>query len=182
MLFLSGCVTTPPKDMDNLCNIFKEYPKWYKVTKKSRKKWGIPISVQMAVIHQESRFQSKARPGKKYVLKVIPWGRLSSAIGYSQAKNGTWKDYKKDTGRKFVSRKNFNDSVDFIGWYLNKAAKELHVSKNNAYALYLAYHEGIGGYRRKTYLKKPWLVQVAQKVSARSNKYRAQLLRCEKRL
>ena len=165
--------------MDNICYIFKEYSRWYKATKKANKRWGIPVSVQMAIIHQESRFKAKALPGKKYILFFIPWGRLSSANGYSQAKNETWEAYKKATGRRFASRKNFSHSVDFVGWYLNNSAKELHISKDNAYALYLAYHEGNGGYKRKTYLQKPWLVQVAQKVSARASMYRGQLLRCD---
>jgi len=181
-LALTGCVTAPPKHQDNICRVFKQYPKWYKAAKASRKRWGIPISVQMSVIHQESHFKAKAKPGRKHLLGVVPWSRLSTANGYSQALNGTWKAYKKSTGKKFASRKSFSDSVDFIGWYLNKAARELHLSKKNAYSLYLAYHEGIGGYRKKTYSHKPWLKKVAQKVSAQSSRYRSQLLKCEYRL
>jgi len=58
----------------------------------------------------------------------------------------------------------------------------LGISKWDAYNQYLAYHEGHGGYKRRTYLKKPWLVKVARKVEARAKRYRAQLARCEHRL
>jgi hypothetical protein len=53
------------------------------------------------------------------------------------------------------------------------------VSKDDAYHLYLAYHEGHGGFSRKTYQKKAWLVRVARKVDSRSQKYRGQLASCE---
>ena len=52
------------------------------------------------------------------------------------------------------------------------------IPRSDAYSLYLAYHEGIGGYKRKTYLQKPWLIQVAHKVKARSQLYQAQLNQC----
>lgn len=181
-LFLTGCTTLPPKNINNVCSIFKEYPRWYKATKRSQEQWGIPVHVQMAVIHHESHFRAKVKPKRIKLLGFIPWFRPTTAHGYSQALNGTWKSYKKECGRIFVSRTNFADSVDFVGWYLHKAAKELHVSINDAYALYLAYHEGIGGYRQRTHRNKPWLKKVALHVSLLSHRYKYQLLKCKKSL
>ena len=41
----------------------------------------------------------------------------------------------------------FKDSVDFIGWYINKTSKILKISKNDAYRQYLAYYKGWGDYK-----------------------------------
>ena len=30
LVTLTGCVTAPPKDQNNLCNIYRQYPAWYK--------------------------------------------------------------------------------------------------------------------------------------------------------
>ena len=110
------------------------------------------------------------------------WKRPTSAYGYSQAINGTWKRYKKDTGSNWVSRGAFDDAADFIGWFTYRAHKRAGIAMTNAYALYLAYHEGIGGYQKRTYLKKPWLISVAKRVQQRAWVYRSQLLRCESSL
>jgi len=172
---LVGCAAPQPQCVDNVCSIFKEYPKWYWATQDVEKKWGVPIAVQMAFIHQESRFVAKARPERTKLLWIIPWRRPSTAVGYTQALDETWDDYKVKTHHSSAKRTNFKDAVDFIGWYVNTANRKLHISKNNAYALYLAYHEGMGGYKKKTYLKKPWLIKVAHKVSRRKSIYQRQL-------
>ena len=86
--------------------------------------------------------------------------------------------YKHQDGSFFSSRVDFADGVDFIGWYANQAAIRGGISRGDAYQLYLAYHEGVGGYLRKTYLQKPWLIKVAQKVKARAQIYEAQLNHC----
>ena len=62
------------------------------------------------------------------------------------------------------------------------ANKKAGISKYNAHDLYLAYHEGVGGYTRKTYKKKRWLMSVANKVQARSHRYKRQLSQCERSL
>lgn len=181
-LFLSACVKRPPSNVDNICKIFKQYPDWYSAARTTQRKWGVPMAVQMAIIHQESRFNGRAKPARKKLLWVIPWRRPSSAYGYTQALNSTWEHYKKSRGKLWASRNDFSDGVDFIGWYASTAHKRAGISKNNAYALYLAYHEGVGGYMRKTYLKKKWLIHVAHKVSARAKKYQSQLNRCQRYL
>jgi len=73
----------------------------------------------------------------------------------------------------------FGDSIDFVGWYCNLSSKKCGISKGNARNLYLAYHEGRGGFNRKTYRNKGWLLKVANKVQRRANKYKSQLASCE---
>jgi hypothetical protein len=179
---LSACATPRPNNVNNICGIFKQYPKWYWATKEVEKRWHVPVSVQMAIIYQESRFQATAQPARTKLLGFIPWTRPSTAYGYTQALDSTWARYKKSVGGFFSSRDEFSDAVDFIGWYAYKAHRRAGIPRNNAYKLYLAYHEGVGGYERRTYLKKPWLMQVAKKVKKRADLYHVQLTRCQSQL
>lgn len=180
ILFITSCTTLPPpRDVNNICSIFKQYPDWYRSSKDVQRRWRVPITVQMAIIHQESKFDANAKPGREKLLWLIPWKRPSSASGYSQALRGTWALYKRSRHGVFATRDNFEDGVDFIGWYANEAYQRAGIPRNNTYRLYLAYHEGVGGYQQKTYLKKPWLIAVAHKVSAREKTYRAQLASCQ---
>ncbi|STX51541.1 transcriptional regulator [Legionella busanensis] len=178
LFLLSACATKPPRNVDNLCYIFKQYPGWYRDAREVAHRWQVPVSVQMAIIHQESKFDGRARPKRTRILWVIPWKRPSSAYGYTQALRTTWALYKKNNGRVWSSRSDFTDAVDFIGWYINQINLRTGIPRNDAYNLYLAYHEGIGGYQRQTFLKRPWVMQVARKVSTRADIYHAQLSRC----
>ncbi len=181
VLFVLGCATTPPpRHLDDVCDIFTESKKWYQATRKSFEKWGIPIHIQMALLHQESKFEADARPPRTSCLWIFPGPRQSSAYGYAQAKDETWDEYRKSTGRGGADRDDFADAVDFVGWYCSLSNSRNGISKRDAYNLYLAYHEGHGGYSRKTYLKKDWLVKVARKVEARARRYEDQLASCER--
>ena len=182
VIFLTACVSQPPRDINNICTIFKQYPKWYRDVTDVEKRWKIPVPVQMAIIHQESKFDARAKPPRTKFLGIIPWKRPSSAYGYTQALHSTWNLYKQNNGGLFSSRDDFGDGVDFIGWYANEANKKARISRADAYSLYLAYHEGIGGYQRKTYLKKQWLLPVARKVKAKAQMYSMQLNSCKSSL
>ncbi|WP_096085970.1 hypothetical protein [Agaribacterium haliotis] len=179
---LGACVTSPPKNVDNICDIFDEKDGWYDDAKKASKRWGTPIAVNMAFIHQESRFVAKAKPPRKKYLGFIPGPRKSSSYGYSQAKDETWDWYKDKAPHWGADREDFDDAIDFIAWYNYLSHKKLGIAQNDAYRLYLAYHEGMGGYSRGTYKKKGWLTGVARKVQTRASKYQTQLNKCEKRL
>ncbi|MDF1827086.1 MAG: transglycosylase SLT domain-containing protein [Legionellaceae bacterium] len=179
---ITGCVTAPPRDINNICHIFKQYPDWYREARAVEQRWHIPASIQMAIMHQESKFDAEAKPERQKILWVIPWTRPSSAYGYTQALDDTWDGYKQSRGKVFASRTNFADGVDFIGWYANQAHQRAGISLRDPEALYLAYHEGIGGYQRKTYRRKPWLMRVARKVRTRASIYQAQLKTCQAKL
>lgn len=72
--------------------------------------------------------------------------------------------------------------MDFMGWFIYKTNKINGVSKWDARAQYLNYHEGWGGYRRGTYKSKAWLVKVAAKVDDRAKRYAAQYKTCQEDL
>jgi len=182
LFLIGGCVSSPPKHLDNVCHIFDEKRGWYKQARRASKRWGIPIATNMAFMHQESRFVARAKPPRTKVLGFIPGPRKSSAYGYSQAKKETWEWYKKSSGQESADRKDFDDAIDFVAWYNHISVKKSKISRDDTYALYLAYHEGHGGYSRGTYKRKKWLRNVASKVSARAKRYSAQLEKCEDRL
>ncbi|MFT4520459.1 MAG: hypothetical protein ACI9JM_002862 [Halioglobus sp.] len=179
---LAACTTSPPSSTDNLCEIFREKNDWYEDAADSREEWGTPVSTLMAIMYQESRFRADAQPPRKKILGFIPGPRPSSAFGYSQAKKETWKEYKRKAGRYGADRDDFEDAIDFIGWYNYQSYKRSGISRQDPYALYLAYHEGHGGYNRGTYKKKQWLMGVARKVEIKAKGYRSQLLSCEEEL
>jgi len=112
----------------------------------------------------------------------LPGRRPASAYGYAQAINPTWSAYKKSTGRWAADRNNFDDAIDFVGWYNDQSYLKNGIQKTDTNRLYLAYHEGQGGFKKKTYRKKAWLTDVAKKVSKRSLTYASQLKGCEKKL
>lgn len=183
VIFVASCSTTPPKNSVDLCEIFYEKSDWYDAAADMKEKWGVPIHVPMAMMYQESSFRSDALPPRDYVFfGLIPWGRVSSAYGYSQAKTPTWADYMRETDSSGADRDDFDDAIDFMGWFISKTYSVNGISKWDAYAQYLNYHEGWGGYRRKTYNKKAWLVKVAKKVNDRSLMYAKQLKGCEEDL
>jgi hypothetical protein len=177
-----ACVSGPPSDPDNLCSIFAQKRGWYRAARESAARWGVPESVQLALIYQESRFDARARPPRKKFLGIIPGPRPSSAYGYGQILDGTWEEYRTDVGRDSASRDDFGDVVDFIGWYGDRAQRRAGVARNDARAVYLAYHEGIGGYSRGSHTAKPWLAKVARKVSRRAALYQTQYDGCRERL
>lgn len=180
-LLISGCATPPPSRPDNLCSIFRENPDWYEDALDMNEEWGTPIQIAMAFIKQESAFRHNALPPKDYLLGFIPFGRVSSAYGYAQAQDPAWDDYQTETDNG-GSRTNFSDSLMFIGWYTRGTNKALGISMWDTYNQYLAYHEGKGGYRKKTYLAKPSVMAVARKVARQAKDYGWQLKQCRQEL
>ena len=182
LLMIVGCATSPPEQVGNVCDIFREKSGWYSDAKESRSRWGVPISVSMAFMYQESRFIATAKPPRKKIFGVIPGPRPSDSYGYSQAKESTWDWYQRSTGNYGADRDDFGDAIDFIGWYNNVSHKELGISEQDAFRLYLAYHEGHGGYRKQSYRSKDWLIDVARKVDRHAQQYNSQLQGCAEEL
>lgn len=181
-LFGFGCAssfTPQPAKPENACEIFRERPKWYQDAASARNKWNIPVSVMMAIMYQESSFRAEARPPRTLFLFIFPGPYPSTAYGYSQALDNTWEEYKAKTGKPYAERDSFTDSVDFIGWYCYLSALRSGIAGTDPYNLYLAYHEGHGGFNRKTYTAKAWLMNAARLVEERAKRYSKQLSYCE---
>lgn len=183
VFLLSACAsTTPPSNSENICSIFEEKKGWYKTAKKAEKRWGSKIPVMMSIMYQESQFKHNARPGRTKILWIIPGPRKSDAFGYAQAKDAVWDEYQSSGGSIWSRRDDFADAIDFIGWYNAQSNKRSKIGINDAYHLYLAYHEGHGGFNRRSFKSKNWLLGTARKVSNRSFQYSKQLQSCEKKL
>lgn len=179
---LGGCVATRPDNPRNVCSMFEERRSWYRAAERAEDRWGVPVPVTMAFIYQESAFQARVRPPRDRLLGFIPWLRPSSARGYAQALDGTWQEYKDQTGNRLGMRSHFPDAVDFIGWYNRNSVQRNGIAAHNARDLYLAYHEGNGGYARGTWRDKPWLIDTAQRVQANADRYAVQYSQCRQDL
>ncbi|MGR3501920.1 transglycosylase SLT domain-containing protein [Pseudaestuariivita sp.] len=173
-----GSNTSAPRNLDNACSILKQRPGYIKAFRATERRWGVPVHVQMATIYQESKFIGDARTPFRYTLGVLPMGRQSSAFGYSQALDGTWKEYVEETGNRRYKRDNIKHATDFMGWYMTKTRDRLGIPMSDARRQYLAYHDGHTGYARGSYRRKPWLMRIAGEVGDRSVMYQQQLQTC----
>lgn len=183
LLVLGSCGGnySAPRNLDNACGLADERPKYYRAMQATERRWGVPVYVQMAVIHQESKFIGNARTPYRFALGVIPMGRQSSAYGYSQALDDTWREYQEETGRNGARRDRIQDATDFMGWYFVKSEERLGIHRTDARNQYLAYHEGRAGFARGSHRAKPWLMAVSDRVASRSETYRTQLENCRRR-
>ena len=179
----------PDTDRRKLPHSFRPSPGRRSIAKRfadpstpASQRWGVPLPVLLAIIHQESAFRADAQPPRTWYLGFIPGPRPSSAYGFSQALDGTWDHYIAATGNHGADRDEFDDAVDFIGWYVDQTARRNGIAKSDAYNQYLAYHEGQQGFAKGTYRKKPWLLERAKRVRQQADRYGAQLARCEPRL
>ncbi|MBX2881173.1 MAG: transglycosylase SLT domain-containing protein [Granulosicoccus sp.] len=182
IFFVQGCASTHLHNPENICSIFEQKRGWYKASVRAEKKWGTPLSTPMAIMYQESAFKARARPPRRWYFGFIPGRRASSAYGYAQAIDGTWQAYLRDTGDYGRSRRNFADSLDFIHWYMREAQEKNGIKKHDPYHLYLNYHEGLQGFRRRSFEGKTGLLKAARKVQARSGRYAEQYASCRKSL
>ena len=181
LLFVAACGSSnysAPKNLDNACSIVDQRPHYLSAMKRTQRRWGVPVAVQMATIYQESKFVGNARTPVQYTLGIIPMGRQSSAYGYSQALDGTWDDYKKEHGGWGARRDNIDDATDFMGWYFKKSQEDLGISLADTKNQYLAYHEGRTGYSRGSHNRKGWLLRISDEVANRAVLYDAQLRSC----
>lgn len=184
LLSLTGCAMfahQPPASQANICDVLDQHPVWYDYARKSEEKWGTPMATQFAFVQRESSFRSHVRPERTRLLGFIPWKRPSSAYGYAQAQDPVWGEYRADAGSTFARRTHMKHALDFIGWYNHQTHRQVGISLNNPEHLYLAYHEGRGGYRRGSYRQKPGVQRAAGQVAQRSTQYRQQLAACEDR-
>ncbi|MEO9863256.1 MAG: lytic transglycosylase [Yoonia sp.] len=183
LVLLGSCSSgygTAPRDLDNACAIVNERPEYLRAFKATERKWGVPVPTIMAMIYQESKFISNNRPPHQYALGVIPIGRQSSALGYSQALDGTWEEYQDQEGGRGADRESIRDATDFMGWYMTATVRETGVPLGDTRNQYLAYHDGRSGYLRGTWRRKPWLIRIAGEVARRATTYEAQLRSCGK--
>lgn len=178
---LAACAT-PPSRINNVCAVFDQRDgwinNWHAAAKRAERKHGVPVPVLMATVRKESGFKGNARPPRGKLLGFIPWKRASSAYGYSQALDGTWSQYRLETGNFSARRSNFADAIDFVGWYHAKTAARFGVARNDAYNLYLAYYHGWTGYQRGRWKNNPGIQRYARETQAMAQRYAAQLQRC----
>ena len=186
VLLLGSCAGgsgnfSAPRDLDDACSIVSERPAYLRAFRRVERQYGVPVPSLMAIIYQESKFIGNNRPPHQYALGVIPIGRQSSALGYSQALDGTWKEYQAEVGGNRARREDIDDATDFMGWYMVQTVEETGVPITDTRNQYLAYHDGRTGFNRGTWRSKSWLIRIAGEVEARAALYDTQLQACGKR-
>ena len=77
VLLPQGCATIRPTNLENVCEIFRDRPDWYRATADTERKWSLPIQIQMAIIYHESTFRADARPSHVNLLGVPLWRKSS---------------------------------------------------------------------------------------------------------
>lgn len=180
ILALGSCASdgNRPSDIDNACVIKNEKPQWHKAMTDVERRWGVPAYVQLATIYYESKFRADARTRREYLFGFIPFGRESSAYGFSQALDATWDWYRDETGHRGADRNDFSDSVDFMGWYMDQSFQRNGIAKNDAYNQYLAYHEGHTGYARGNHNNDSFVRNYARLVQDKADVFERQLATC----
>ena len=158
--------TRAANNLNNACDLFREKIGWRTITSEASEKWGVPVSVILAIMHQESRFKSTAA------------AKTTTAFGYSQALDETWEEYRAATKTKVADRTTLSDSADFIGWYMTQTTQKIGLPLEDVTAHYLTYHEGHAGYQSKRWKKQPKLITIARKVADRAKMYERQLQQC----
>jgi hypothetical protein len=178
-MMLVACGTVP-RQTDNACAVFEQrdglFENWERSARRVEREYGVPVAVLMATVYAESGYRHNAKPPRRKLLGFIPWKRVSSAYGYSQALDGTWASYKKQTGRWMAKRNDFGDAIRFIGWYHHQSHLKNGIALNDAYRLYIAYHEGHAGYKRGS-----WSAPAkagANRASKMAARYSSQLRNC----
>lgn len=178
---LASCASAPSR-INDICAVFDQNDgwvnNWQRSAKKAERKYGVPVPVLMATLRKESGFKSNAKPPRKWHLGFIPGKRASSAYGYSQALDGTWAQYKADSGNLAARRNNFSDAVDFVGWYHMRTSDTLGVAKNDTYNLYLAYYMGWSGYKSGSWRNNASLQKYARDTDDMARRYAGQLQSC----
>lgn len=181
LLALSACATAPTR-INDVCAVFDQRDGWFNdwrsAAGRAERKYGVPVPVLMATLRQESGFDGAARPPRTKLLGFIPWKRPSSAYGYSQALDGTWSQYRTESGNITARRSSFADAVDFVGWYHAKTAATYGVAPDDAFNLYMAYYLGWGAYGRGDWRSNASLQAYARKTDGMARTYAAQLQQC----
>ncbi|MDE5035728.1 transglycosylase SLT domain-containing protein, partial [Francisella tularensis] len=78
-------------------------------------KYNIDPDFIMALIYQESRFDSNAK------------NKYSSDYGYAQVIDSTWKHFQQKV-KAHAKRNNFDDSIEFIGCHMTQFSKSLNIN------------------------------------------------------
>ncbi len=181
MLPLASCATAP-HHINDVCSVFNQrdgwFNNWHSAARRAEREYGVPVPVLMAIIRKESGFRPYARPPRKWILGFIPWKRPSSAYGFSQALDGTWDRYRRETGHWGADRNSFADAIDFVGWYSYQSHVKNGIALNDTYNLYLAYYFGHAGYARGNWRNNPSVQRAAHAAADMARLYASQMQVC----
>jgi hypothetical protein len=64
VLIVASCGSrqfSAPRNLEDACALANERPRYFAAMQRTERRWGVPVPVQMAIIHAESRFIGNAR-------------------------------------------------------------------------------------------------------------------------
>ena len=159
----------------NVCAYYSKYPQRFKVQKQYEAANALSMTDVHTLLELESSVTPYAVPWKKQKRLGLTFLKAqSSAYGYAQVLNATWKDYEKSYPNLWLYRSSFYDSIHFVHWYHNAFHAILKAS--TLYEFYLLYHDGPGRYQRGDALS----LSLAKKAHARANIQRKNWQDCKK--
>ncbi len=179
MLLAPAAPLPPPSNVADACTIREERPGWYKATRRAARKWEVPPTTLLAIVWRESSFRGQVRPPRRKGWWIFKGKPISTAYGFSQALDGTWDWYVEDTGTDGARRDDWDDAIDFVGWYMDKSRDKLGFAGIDAREHYLAYHQGHGGYRSGRWQRNERLKKAAAQVDSQMRLYETQLFECD---
>ena len=162
------------KNPRDLCGIYRQKPSWRSALQRASTRYHVPASTIMAIMYTESRFVATARTPQRHIMGV-PLMHASTALGYAQVLDGTWRYYLKSTNQLSADRENFADASLFIAWYVQSIQKACHLKSHQVAAIYLAYHNGIAAYQRGQVWHDAALVRLSKSVERLAKHYAGQL-------
>jgi hypothetical protein len=171
----------PPRDPEDICAIYHERLSWYRDSRRTAARWEVSEPVIMAILFQESGFRAHVRPPRRWYFGFLPGPRPSTASGYAQVVDATWRQFQSETRRR-ANRRRFADAVDFVGWYVSELRAAAGIARSDTTSLYLAYHEGPRGYARGSHVAKPGVARSAERVAARARRFEDHLGGCRAEL
>ena len=179
-LLLSGCsLSINKKNQNNACEYLYDNPyishSIQSMTPSTKKQ-----ALFLAFIRYESNNDPYARPVKYWLIKNwVPWEYHSSAKGYAQSTEATWKDFNTQMADQVNYRHSYYSNIAFINWYITTKNETIE-SDDYFYEAYFLYHDGKKGYANKRKNRSNTLKDYAKKISSTAKSYHAQLKDCKK--
>ena len=118
-LLLASCTTAPPRDIDDACAIFEQHEDWFADANAASQRWGVPCRYCWRSSTRSPRLPADARPPRTWYLGFIPGPAFPPPTATARALDGSWDDTSPRPATTAPTDQ-FDDAVDFIGWYVSK--------------------------------------------------------------
>lgn len=180
---MTGTASTEPFDPVNetsdtlACEIFRERKDWFGAAEQTERRWGLPVSHQLAFLTEDWDLEHGKVPTKWRPDWTRP-DRPPPGInpGFFAP---TWEQYKSQADRASASPNNIDDTFDFMGWYFATLAPKENISPYDPVAQYILWRHGPDLYRSGEWRRNLWLNGQANRFADRARLYMSDLENCD---